>query len=263
MKITALTSFCVDIFPEQGKTYIGGNSLNFATHCQLSGVSEVQVIGGTGRDQGGQLIRKHLHDLSIDCARLYELDEPTASNQIFIDAQGDRYFKADSWNGGAFDAFRLSEEDWASISDSSLIAMPAGDPNLPQLVQKRTEQQVIVVDFLDYLGPDFMEQYLPGIDIAMISGKLEDVDRYQQLSAKYDKTIIATFGADGSVAFDGARRYDQEAIPVTEVVDTTGCGDAFLASYCMEWMHGKDIQKSLYAGAVAASKVLTYVGGVP
>ena len=84
MKITALTSFCVDVFPEQGKTYVGGNSLNFATHCKLSGVSDVHVIGGVGRDHGGKLIREHLSKIAVDHGQLYELEEPTASNKIFI-----------------------------------------------------------------------------------------------------------------------------------------------------------------------------------
>lgn len=189
--------------------------------------------------------------------------EPTASNKIFINDQGDRYFKPDSWTGGAFDAFRMSEEDWASIGDSRIIAMPAGDPNLNELLRRRNEYQLIVVDFLDYLGPDFMAQHLSRIDIAMICGKMEERDQYRELSLKYGKTVIATFGAEGSVAYDRGRSYNQEAIAVHKVVDTTGCGDAFLASYCLEWARSGDIRKALRSGATTASQVLTYKGGVP
>tara|TARA_B100000902_G_C26592080_1_gene566331 strand:- start:257 stop:400 length:144 start_codon:yes stop_codon:yes gene_type:complete len=45
MKITALTSFCVDFFPELDKIYVGGNSLNFATQCKLLGYENTSVIG--------------------------------------------------------------------------------------------------------------------------------------------------------------------------------------------------------------------------
>ncbi|TVQ09626.1 MAG: carbohydrate kinase family protein, partial [Bacteroidetes bacterium] len=130
MKITALTSFCVDFFPEQEKIYVGGNSLNFATQCKLSDVENVSVIGAVGNDRFGQLIEHHLDKLKINRSHLYRIEEPTASNKIFINKDGDRYFKADSWHGGAFDVFRLSENDWNQISDSSIVAMPAGDPNL-------------------------------------------------------------------------------------------------------------------------------------
>lgn len=40
MKITALTSCCVDFFPEQEKVYVGGNSLNFATQYKLYGIDD-------------------------------------------------------------------------------------------------------------------------------------------------------------------------------------------------------------------------------
>jgi fructoselysine 6-kinase len=61
---------------------------------------------------------------------LYPIDALTASNKIFINKDGDRYFKEDSWNGGAFDQFRLSENDWKVVAESDIVAMPGGDPNL-------------------------------------------------------------------------------------------------------------------------------------
>ena len=108
MKITALTSCCVDFFPEQGKVYVGGNSLNFATQCKLSGANDVAVISALGKDEFGTLIEQHLDKCKIDRKHVYRIDHPTASNKIFINEKGDRYFKEDSWIGGAFDAFRLS-----------------------------------------------------------------------------------------------------------------------------------------------------------
>ena len=105
MKITALTSFCVDFFPELDKIYVGGNSLNFATQCKLLGYENTSVIGAIGKDRFGKLIENQLDKLSINRSRLYQINEPTASNKIFINEKGDRYFKDDSWNGGAFDKF--------------------------------------------------------------------------------------------------------------------------------------------------------------
>ena len=55
----------------------------------------------------------------------------------------DRYFKEDSWNGGAFDKFRLSKSDWDSLSDSKIVAMPAGDPNLKELLKRRKKGQLM------------------------------------------------------------------------------------------------------------------------
>lgn len=262
MKITALTSFCVDFFPELDKIYVGGNSLNFATQCKLLGYENTSVIGAIGKDRFGKLIENQLDKLNINRSRLYQINEPTASNKIFIDEKGDRYFKDDSWNGGAFDKFRLSESDWNSLADSKIVAMPAGASNLKELLKRRNESQLIVIDFLDYLGIDFIKEHIDNIDIVFLSGKEEMLDELQELSSQKRKLIVSTLGAKGSVAFFKNKRYYQKAIEVDEIIDTTGCGDAFQAAFSIEWLKTKDIEKSLKEGSIAASKVLNFVGGV-
>ena len=262
MKITALTSCCVDFFPEQNKIYVGGNSLNFATQCKLSNIENVSIIGAIGNDQFGKLIKNHLDETQINHSHLYEIGEITASNKIFIDSHGDRYFKPDSWNGGAFDIFRLSENDWNHIADSTIIAMPAGDPNLKELLRRRNNNQTVVIDFLDYFKVKDIEKLIDKIDITFLSAKEEILDDLEKLSLKSKKMIVATLGAKGSVAFYNKKTHYQEAIDVEEIIDTTGCGDSFQAAFSIEWIKTKDIEKSLKAGSIAASKVLGFIGAV-
>ncbi len=262
MKIVALTSCCVDLFPELNKIFIGGNSLNFATQCKLLGIEDVSIIGAIGDDKFGTLIENHLGKLNINHSNLYRIKAPTASNKIFIDEKGDRYFKADSWNGGAFDVFRLAENDWNYIADADIVAMPGGDPNLMELLERRTEKQLIVIDFLDYLGLDFIEQRIHHIDLVFLSGKEEILADLKRLSREKDKLIVATLGAKGSVAYYKNQSYYQKAIEVEKVIDTTGCGDSFQAAFSIEWLKTKDVYKSLEAGSIAASKVLGFHGGV-
>lgn len=262
MKITALTSFCADIFPELDKIFVGGNSLNFATQCKLSGVEDVSVIGAVGNDKFGNLIEAHFDKLKINRSHLYRINKPTASSKIYIGEAGERYFKADSWDGGAFDKFRLAEKDWQQIQDSTIVAMPAGDPNLNELLKRRHINQIVVIDFLDYLGLDFIKQFIEDIDIVFLSGKKEMLDDLEKLSVKTGKMIVATLGAKGSMAFFDNKSHYCKAVEVDAIVDTTGCGDAFQAAFCIEWIKTKDIAKSLEAGSIAASKVLKFFGGV-
>lgn len=262
IKIAALSSFCVDFFPEIGTTYVGGNSLNFATQCKLLGQPNISVIGAVGKDSFGDLIQQHLHSTTINTSRIYTSTEPTASNKIFIDENGDRFFKKDSWNGGAFDTFRLSEDDWKFIRNSQIVAMPAGDPNLVELLRRRHPDQLVVIDFLDYLGLDVIEKHIDNIDIVFLSGKEDQLNELYELSVKKKTLIVPTMGAKGSIAFFENERYFQKAIEVDTIIDTTGCGDAFQAAFTIEWFYTKNIKKSLHSGALAASKVLSFLGGV-
>lgn len=261
MKITALTSCCVDIYPELDKIYVGGNSLNFATQCKLSGISNVSIIGAVGNDRHGVRIEQHLDNCEIPRSHLYRIDKATASNKIFINQQGDRYFKADSWNGGAFDVFRLSENDWQLLESSDIIAMPAGDPNLKELL-KRRKDQLVIIDFLDYFTLDFIEQMIDSIDITFISANEEMLASLNALAMKSGKMIVATLGSKGSVAFYDKLSHFQDAIDFDEIIDTTGCGDAFQAAFAIEWYRSVDIKKALSKGAIAAKNVLGFMGGV-
>jgi sugar/nucleoside kinase (ribokinase family) len=262
MKITALTSCCVDFFPEQGEVYVGGNSLNFATRCKLSGIKDVTVIGAIGKDDFGTLIEQHFDKSQIDRSHIYRINEPTASNKIFINKNGDRYFKEDSWNGGAFDIFRLADYDWEQVENSDIIAMPAGDPNLKDLLKKRKDSQMVVIDFLDYFTLDIIENMIEKIDITFLSAKEDMLDDINTLAKKKGKLIVATLGSNGSVAFWNNSSYSHKAIEVEEIVDTTGCGDAFQAAFTIEFFKSRDINEALKTGSIAASKVLAYMGGV-
>jgi fructoselysine 6-kinase len=262
MKITALTSCCVDVFPELAKVYVGGNSLNFATQCILSGIDDVSIMGGIGKDGFGVLIKKHLDKSKINRSHLYSITSPTASNKIYISDKGDRYFKENSWNGGAFDVFRLSEEDWKYLENRDIIAMPAGDPNLMKLLKKRNTNQLVVIDFLDYHTPNFIGELIENIDITFLSANEELINDLNNIAIKSGKLIVATLGAKGSVAFWNKLTYYQDAIKVDDIVDTTGCGDAFQASFVIEWFKSQDIESALNKGSLAASKVLSFIGGV-
>ena len=262
MKITSLTSFCVDYYTELDRIYVGGNSLNFAYQCKQLGYENISVIGAIGKDRFGKLIENQLDKLKINRSRLYQIDKPTASNKIFINDTGDRYFKEDSWNGGAFDNFKLSENDWDSIAKSDIVAMPAGDPNFKELLKRRNDNQLIVIDFLDYLGIDFITNHIDKIDIIFLSRTEEILGKLENLSSKKEKLIVATLGAKGSVAFFNNERYYQKAIKVDKIIDTTGCGDSFQAAFSIEWLKSKDVKKSLKAGSIAASKILNFVGGI-
>ncbi|MBT8394728.1 MAG: carbohydrate kinase family protein [Flavobacteriaceae bacterium] len=262
MKITALSSYCVDIFPELDKVYVGGNSLNFVSQCKLSGTTNVSSMGAVGNDQFGSLIEKYLDRLEIDRSHLYRMDFPTASNTIYISKQGDRYFKAHSWNGGAFDKFRLSNKDWDYLKTRDIIAIPAGDPNLKDMLRKRNANQLVVVDFLDYHSLDFINNLIDRIDITFLSASEKMLNGLENLASKSRKLIVATMGANGSVAYYKFKKYFQNAVKVDNIVDTTGCGDAFQAAFVIEWYKSQNIDLALQAGSIAASNVLKFVGGV-
>ncbi|HOJ79940.1 MAG TPA: PfkB family carbohydrate kinase [Clostridiales bacterium] len=55
--------------------------------------------------------------------------------------------------------------------------------------------------------------------------------------------------------------YRTAAVPVSEVVDTPGCGDSYIAAFCADYFRGGTIQSAMETGSLAASRVLSRRGG--
>ncbi|MBS1917252.1 MAG: ribokinase [Bacteroidetes bacterium] len=71
------------------------------------------------------------------------------------------------------------------------------------------------------------------------------------------KEIVITLGSRGSVIYDGAEFYEIPAyMPITTVVDATGCGDTYMAGYLYQRSKGAGYQQSgEFAAAMATLKI--------
>ncbi len=70
-----------------------------------------------------------------------------------------------------------------------------------------------------------------------------------------------TLGARGSVTYHRGAEYRAEAVPVSEVVDTTGCGDSYHAGFVCKLLLGGNIEEAMKKGAEIASETLSHFGG--
>jgi fructoselysine 6-kinase len=59
------------------------------------------------------------------------------------------------------------------------------------------------------------------------------------------------------------RVYQQSALHLEKVVDTTGCGDAFQAAFTTTYCKTKDVRAALLAGAELGRMAAQHHGGVP
>lgn len=275
MKLLAMTCCCVDVFVNTGDLLPGGNALNICADWAiqkgtiLEGIKpdaievEIRLLGALGADAYGIAIRNSIATMGIDTSHLHTVADVTANHRICIDDSGDRYFEPDAWTGGAFESFRISLEDEALIRESDVAAITFNDPNLPRVLSlRRSSDFQLAVDFQDAWEPAEWEGWLPSIDVFFISGTPEKETVLATWSTQYpEKRFIATLGAFGSVLYRNGHRQQQEAIPVANVVDTTGCGDAWLAAYLMASQAGSSIPDAMRAGADAAAVVLGHVGG--
>ena len=88
------------------------------------------------------------------------------------------------------------------------------------------------------------------------------IPRSLLVKIKFSNTIfLLTFGEHGSVAYHRGRVFEQPAITVDQVIDTTGCGDCYQGHFVAEYLRSSDIAQAMQKASIEAAKVTGYVGG--
>ncbi len=264
IKITAMTTLCVDVFDSTGEVIPGGEALNFATvACEYPHI-KVGLMGAVGDDDHGRAILSSVCDKPIDKGSVHIVKSgKTASHRIYLTPDGDRYFKDDSWYGGVFESFVLSKEDIGVIKSSDAVFITYDSPNFKEVLElKRSSGFKLAVDFNVERELDKLHAVLPYIDFFFISGEDWLLPTFKEWSEKYDGIFNATLGERGSVTFYKGKKYETGAVPVARVVDTTGCGDSYHAGFMCSYLANGDISRAMDEGAQKASVTLSHIGGL-
>jgi sugar/nucleoside kinase (ribokinase family) len=77
---------------------------------------------------------------------------------------------------------------------------------------------------------------------------------------KFNKIIIITRSADGSLAILNNEFTNCESVKVEKVLDLTGAGDLFASGFFKEYLNNSDIKKCLKTGSELAAQVIQKIG---
>lgn len=75
--------------------------------------------------------------------------------------------------------------------------------------------------------------------------------------------LCATMGAQGSLIVTADETIEVPAVPVADVVDTTGAGDQYAAGVLYGLTHGMSLSDSGMLGSKAAAEVISHMGARP
>jgi fructoselysine 6-kinase len=124
--------------------------------------------------------------------------------------------------------------------------------------------KVLSFDFSQEWDMESLAETLPFVDIALISNSVEKIGENKELinyaSSFGPDIVLVTRGEQGALLYDGDQYYYQEILPVAEVVDTLGAGDAFAASFMVNYLEGFSLQEALQQAAISAAKTCMHYG---
>jgi sugar/nucleoside kinase (ribokinase family) len=238
-------------------------------------------IGKIGRDNFGTVFR---HDIEVVGVTFHAGTRPTtlpsATCLILVTPDGQRTMNTYL---GACTELAAEDIDEAMIAASRVTYIEGyqwDTPDAKAAIRKATKAAKSAGNqvALSLSDPFVVERHRPELltlirdEVDILFGNEEEVFRLYEagdLGTAVERLRTAnvlacmTRGAKGAVVFDGQTTAAVEAMPVENVVDTTGAGDLFAAGFLYGYTHGRDLTGCARIGSLAAAEIISHMGARP
>ncbi len=237
----------------------------------------VTTIGAVGDDELGAWLTHKMSIEGVDTSGLSVVPStPTSATMLPIRPNGERpalHVK------GANALFSLDHVDWDIVEQADYVHVGGtclldtfdGEPTAEVLRRAQAAGAITTLDMLGMPDADFgrlfgpvlphLDYFLPNEDdVLMVSGQANQADALAWLLDHGVGATVVTLGAEGaSYAPAGGEEVRVPAYDIN-VVDTTGCGDAFSGGFIVGLSEGLDPVGAMEIGVASGSLVATGLG---
>ncbi len=266
-----------DRLPSAGETVAGhdfatrpgGKGANQAVAAARLGGS-VSLIGAVGHDAHGSMLVKAAGDDGIDTDSIAWVDgTPTGVAVIEVDARGENNIVVFPGANGRLAARHVTGAAGA-IADAAVVCLCLESPLETVMAAARLGHQADTTVVLN-LSPlrEVPAELLADADLLLLNeleaAQLLDVtdptmdweDTARGLASLGVRNAVVTLGARGAMVIQGGGESPPvltaiAAVP-TDVIDTTGCGDAFTGAVADSLARGEDLVAAARRAAVVSS----------
>lgn len=261
--------------PASIRTRGGGAGANVAVHLAALGVP-VTLAGCVGDDAAAALLRAELTAAGVRLALRTAPGTATGTVVSLVEPDGQRSMLADRGANLALepaDVPPLPPGGHLHLSGYALLDAGPRAAGLAALASAAAAGCTVSVDPAS-LGPlrgygvdRWLEDtaaatvLLPNADEARLLTGYDDVVAAARSLAGRHEVVAVSLGADGALWASGEVLVHRPAHP-TDVVDTTGAGDAFAAGLLAAWLTSRDAEPAdaLDAGLARAAEVVRRPG---
>ena len=239
----------------------GGTGLNAATAVGRMG-GAVRLWGRTGTDAAANQVIQHATSARIDISDIQQDHAiPTGLCVIPVTPHGERTFL--SYRGAnqhwQVPLYWPAPAGWVMVCGHALLSDPQRQNAILALRYAQQHGWQTVVDVCEPLAPQF-DTVMAQVSqpLTLLCGNEAEMHAMHGLPlSSYATTRITKLGAGGAHATHGTHQLHGAGFAV-DAVDTTGCGDTFVAVCSWALSHGAPIHEALQvanaAGAIMASR---------
>ena len=255
----------------------GGAAANVASWLSVSGTA-AHVIARVGDDAAGHTVLSELDKYGVAHSQTVVPGANTGVVIVLVDALGERTMFPDS---GANSGLSLADlppldEITAVYLSGYPLVNPKSRPGALDILRAVKERGLPVifdpstVGVLLEVGLNQVREWLALVDVVILneeeahflSGKNNPIEAAAELLKKTPLVVIKR-GGNGALAQARGSAVVQIPAVETEVLDTTGAGDAFAAGFILAWANDGDLIDALNSGASLAAKCVSTLGARP
>ncbi|KQL52821.1 fructoselysine kinase [Heyndrickxia shackletonii] len=258
MRVVTVGDNCMDVYQTSGEAYPGGNPVNVSVYLKNLG-AETAYVGWVGSDQYGDTMIQAIQSKGVDPSRITIKEGKTAVTFVEL-VDNDRRFG--DYDEGVMASFSLTKEDLDFIQTFDSVHAGIWGHTEEYYPIFKEKGMLTFFDFSDQLNHSLVKTLPAFVDYPFFSYTKDDAyirSFLKEVHALGSKVAVATLGENGSLAYDGEQFFTCGVLE-TNVVDTMGAGDSFIAGFIFGTHKGCSIQECLKLGSETAAKTIRYFG---
>lgn len=254
-----------DSNPGRVSVSLGGVGRNIAHNISLMGV-DVRLLTAYGDDLNGERVAASCSELGIDLSNALRIPGGTTSTYLYLtDETGEMALAVSDMEI----CKRITPEYLAAnLSILQNAQLVVADCNIPQeslqyladnvtaplfidpVSTVKAEKIRPILDKIHTLKPNRLEaELLSGVPIRSKEDVAKAADKLLEMGIH---RLFISLGADGVLAAMGEEKLWLPNLP-GNMVNTTGCGDAFTAALVWAYLEGSNLHATTLAGLAAGS----------
>ncbi len=261
-------------FIDEIRLTVAGTAAGTVIDCGKLGLNS-RAVGAVGADEKGDFVIDTYRRYGIDVAAMQRVDGvPTSATILNVRPNGDR---PALHVRGASDNLTLGPNDYDTVCDARFVHMGGtgllnamdGPPTAALLEAAKARGCITTFDLIapSDRTPALVEPCLPHVDYFMpsmeeaviLSGRHEPAEIADFFLERGATTCIFKWGARGSYLASATRHQRIPAFRI-DVVDTTGCGDAYCAGFIAGLAQGWEVEAACQLATAASGLVATGLG---
>jgi len=263
LKLIAIGDNVTDCYLDQKLYYPGGNCVNVAVNCKRNGASKCAYIGIFGNDEKANHIRWALDQEGIPYNHSRFMIGISGQPRVNLTSEGDRVFVGGPKNTVQHIVrLRLTQEDLEYISKFD-VCHTSCYSNIETELAEIKKHCSISFDFSENKEEAYLDTVCPHIKYAFFSGSslnLCDIEKLIKTCHSLGTEIVGvTRGSKGALFSRNGEIFEQD-VKSTEVIDTMGAGDSFIAGFLTHYTKNNNMKEALNYASICAAKTCSIYG---